>query len=62
MERILHDDVPMLWLYSPDDLAAASTRVHNYDPSPFSMDTWNAWEWWLSPAPRAARHGTPIRT
>jgi peptide/nickel transport system substrate-binding protein len=50
MQQILHDDVPVLWLYSPDDLAAASTRVHNYQPSPFSMDTWNAWEWWVSRA------------
>lgn len=49
MQRLLHDDAPDIWLYSPYDIAAVSTRLHNYRPSPFSQDTWNAGEWWLTP-------------
>jgi peptide/nickel transport system substrate-binding protein len=48
MQQILHDELPALWLYSPYDLAAAGTRVHNYSPGPYSLDTWNAWQWWVS--------------
>lgn len=55
MQRILHDDVAALWLYSPDNLGAVSTRVHNYEPGPYNQDTWNAWEWWVTP-PVAGGH------
>ncbi|HEY8287140.1 MAG TPA: hypothetical protein VIJ28_22345, partial [Chloroflexota bacterium] len=54
MRRILHDDVAALWLYSPDNLGAVSTRVHNYEPGPYNQDTWNAWEWWV-PVPAAGK-------
>ena len=47
IQQVLHDDAPMVWLYSPYDLAAAATRVRNYRPAPFGLDTWNAWEWWI---------------
>jgi peptide/nickel transport system substrate-binding protein len=58
MQQLLHDDAPDIWLYSPYDLAVASTRVHNYQPGPFSQDTWNAWQWFISkPAPKTT-HGT----
>ncbi|MDB5074666.1 MAG: peptide transporter substrate-binding protein, partial [Chloroflexi bacterium] len=51
MQQLLRDDAPAVWLYSPYDLAAASTRVHNYTPAPYSLDTWNSWQWWVdSPA------------
>ena len=49
MQQLLHYDVPALWLYSPDDLAAASARVHGYAPAPYSLDTWNSWQWWVDP-------------
>ncbi|MGH2387890.1 MAG: peptide ABC transporter substrate-binding protein [Chloroflexota bacterium] len=49
MQKLLHDDVAALWLYSPDNLGAANTRLHNYLPAPFSQDTWNSWEWWVTP-------------
>jgi peptide/nickel transport system substrate-binding protein len=49
MQQVLRDDVAALWLYSPYDLAAASTRVHNFQPAPYSLDTWNCWQWWVSP-------------
>ncbi len=55
-QKLLHDDVPALWLYSPDNLAAISNRVHNYSPAPFSLDTWNCWQWWIAPA-AASRGG-----
>jgi peptide/nickel transport system substrate-binding protein len=47
IQKRLHDDAPVVWLYSPYDLAAASGRAHNYSPAPFGLDTWNAWEWWV---------------
>jgi peptide/nickel transport system substrate-binding protein len=47
MQQVLHDDVPALWLYSPDNLAAVSSHVHNYMPAPYSLDTWNCWQWWI---------------
>jgi len=49
MRQILHDDAAALWLYSPDNLGAVSTRVHNYEPGPYNQDTWNAWQWWVTP-------------
>jgi peptide/nickel transport system substrate-binding protein len=52
MQQLLHVDVPALWLYSPYDLAAVSNRVHNYMPAPYSLDTWNSWEWWVAPPAR----------
>ena len=52
MQRLLHDDAPVVWLYSPYDLAVVSRRVYNYRPSPFSQDTWNAWQWFLGPPAR----------
>jgi ABC-type transport system substrate-binding protein len=52
MQKLLHDDVAALWLYSPYDLAAASNRVHNYMPAPYSLDTWNCWQWWVDPPAR----------
>jgi peptide/nickel transport system substrate-binding protein len=55
-EQLLHDDVAALWLYSPDNLGAANTRVNNYLPAPFSGDTWNAWAWWVTPPKGAAKH------
>jgi peptide/nickel transport system substrate-binding protein len=61
MQQVLHTTVPAIWLYSPNDLAIAGTNVQNYQPSPFSQDTWNAWEWSISTpaaakAPPAKRH------
>ncbi len=56
IEKLLHDDVAALWLYSPDNLGAANTRVNNYLPAPFSQDTWNAWEWWVTPAKATKGH------
>ncbi len=56
IQKLLHDDVAALWLYSPYDLAAASTRVHNYMPAPYSLDTWNSWQWWVDAPPKPAKH------
>lgn len=53
MQLLLHADVPDIWLYSPYDLAIKASDVYNYAPSPFSQDTWNAWQWFISkPTPR----------
>ena len=56
VQQLLHDDVPALWLYSPDNLAAVSIHVHNYSPAPFSLDTWNCWQWWIDPATGTSTH------
>ena len=48
LQQILHNDLPALWLYSPKNLAAANKRVHNYHPSPYSLETWNAWQWYVA--------------
>ena len=39
--------------------AIAGTAVHNYTPSPFSQDTWNAWEWYVTrPTTKKPAHPT----
>jgi peptide/nickel transport system substrate-binding protein len=58
IQQLLHADVPAIWLYSPDDLAMAATYVYNYRPSPYSQDTWNAWQWFISKPRPAAAHRT----
>jgi len=46
MQRIMADDLPALWLYSPPTPSEYSNALHNYAPGPFSYETWNTWDWW----------------
>jgi peptide/nickel transport system substrate-binding protein len=46
MQRVMAQDMPALWLYSPPNLAEYSNHLHNYMPGPFSGEAWNSWEWW----------------
>jgi peptide/nickel transport system substrate-binding protein len=44
--------VPLLEL---PQISQVSTRLHNFSPSPgYGLETWNAADWWLSPAPPPA--------
>jgi peptide/nickel transport system substrate-binding protein len=46
IQMILNHDLPALWLYHPPDVAEHRNTLHNYAPAPFSVETWNTWEWW----------------
>lgn len=42
-------DLPAMYYYTFPDIAAATTRLHNYAPSALGpSETWNVWEWYLS--------------
>jgi peptide/nickel transport system substrate-binding protein len=44
-----HCTMPLLEL---PQVSQVSTRLHNFSPSPgYGLETWNAADWWLSPAP-----------
>jgi peptide/nickel transport system substrate-binding protein len=34
MQRLIHEDAPAVFLYVPQEIEAASARVHNWEPSP----------------------------
>ncbi|HJT56398.1 MAG TPA: ABC transporter substrate-binding protein [Ktedonobacteraceae bacterium] len=46
----IHDiyltDFPFIPLYFPLDVTIVRKGTHNYQPSPFSGETVNIWEWW----------------
>ena len=44
--KVYLTDFPFIPLYFPLDLSIARQGTHNYEPSPFSGDTDNIWEWW----------------
>ena len=46
MQRIMANDLPALWLYSPPTPSEYRNTLHNYAPGPYSYETWNTWEWW----------------
>ena len=39
-------DFPFISLYFPLDVAVVRKGIHNYQPSPFTGETINIWEWW----------------
>jgi peptide/nickel transport system substrate-binding protein len=48
-QQILLNDAPIIFLYSPPDIAEYRATVHNYMPAPTgNSETWNIWEWWKS--------------
>jgi peptide/nickel transport system substrate-binding protein len=48
-QQILLNDAPIIYLYSPPDIAEYRATVHNYMPEPgTNAETWNIWEWWKS--------------
>lgn len=52
--HIIHADVlkdlPLMYLYAPQQISCARSDLHNYDPSPEGAgETWNVWDWWLEP-------------
>lgn len=43
-EAIIAKQLPELFLYSPD-MIAATNGITGYDPNPYTVDTWNSWAW-----------------
>jgi peptide/nickel transport system substrate-binding protein len=39
-------DFPFITLYFPLDVAVVRKGTHNYQPSPFTGESVNVWEWW----------------
>ena len=46
MQRLIYEDAPAVFLYVPQEIEAASARVHNWEPSPDSRI--NLHDVWLS--------------
>jgi len=46
MQRLIYEDAPSVFLYVPQEIEAASARVHNWEPSPDSRI--NLHDVWLS--------------
>jgi peptide/nickel transport system substrate-binding protein len=44
--QIYLTDFPFIPLYFPLDVAVVRKGTHNYQPSPFTGETINIWEWW----------------
>jgi peptide/nickel transport system substrate-binding protein len=43
-EVIIAQQLPALFLYSPD-MIAATQGMSGYDPNPWTVDDWNSWDW-----------------
>ena len=46
-QKILHQDLPALWYYTPDEIDA-SFNMTGYQPNPWVADTWNCEDWQLA--------------
>jgi peptide/nickel transport system substrate-binding protein len=46
IHHIYLTDFPFIPLYFPLDVAVVRIGTHNYQPSPFTGETINIWEWW----------------
>jgi peptide/nickel transport system substrate-binding protein len=46
IHQIYLTDFPFIPLYFPLDVAVVRKGTHNYQPSPFTGETINIWEWW----------------
>jgi len=46
IHRIYLTDFPFIVLYSPTENFIVRKGTHNYQPSPFSGETVNLWQWW----------------
>ena len=46
IHQIYLTDFPFIPLYFPLDVAVVRRGTHNYQPSPFTGETVNIWEWW----------------
>ncbi|QSO47100.1 peptide ABC transporter substrate-binding protein [Alicyclobacillus mengziensis] len=47
VEQILHDQLPALWYFAPDEVDT-SVGISGYQPNPWSVDTWNVYDWQLN--------------
>ena len=46
IHHIYLTDFPFISLYFPLDVAVVRKGTHNYQPSPFTGETVNIWQWW----------------
>ncbi len=46
-QAILHQDLPALWYYTPDEIDAA-INLTGYQPDPWYVETWNCYDWQLT--------------
>ncbi|KPV44351.1 peptide ABC transporter substrate-binding protein [Alicyclobacillus ferrooxydans] len=46
VESILHTQLPALWYYAPDEVDT-TVNLNGYQPNPWSVDTWNVYDWQL---------------
>jgi peptide/nickel transport system substrate-binding protein len=47
IHAVLLQDLPMVTLFSPNDISIAMKGTHNYKPGPFvASETVNIWDWW----------------
>jgi peptide/nickel transport system substrate-binding protein len=46
VESIMHDQLPALWYYAPDEVDT-TVNLSGYTPNPWSVDTWNVYDWQL---------------
>lgn len=46
-QAILHQDLPALWYYTPDEIDA-SINMNGYQPNPWYVETWNCYDWQLT--------------
>jgi len=47
VESTLHDQLPALWYFAPDEVDT-SIGITGYQPNPWSVDTWNVYDWQLN--------------
>jgi len=42
-------DLPVMYLFVPQDLWIHANALHNYNPSALGgAEMWNVWDWWKS--------------
>ncbi len=46
-QAILHQDLPALWYYTPDEIDA-TIDLTGYQPDPWYVETWNCYDWQLT--------------
>lgn len=48
IQELLHEEVPVIFMYWPKEFAAATTKLGGFWPSSFNSLMWNAGSWYLT--------------
>jgi len=48
VDKLLNEDVPVAFLYSPTIIRFATKKLQNFEPNQYSV-TWNIEKWWFKP-------------